>query len=118
MPMRTREVAVVARGEGADPRQALALALALPLGGCDVVLVLEGEARGMATRAETTGGKRPDEMAEQMEALLADDSVEIVVRSDPHQDRALVTHLRPEVRALGADAIEARCRQADHWLVM
>jgi hypothetical protein len=116
--MRTREVAVVVRGEGADLRQALALALALPLGGCDVVLVLEGEAREMATQAETTAGPRSDEMAEQMEALLTDDSVEIVVRSDPHEDRALVTRLRPQVHALGANAIEARCRQVDHWLVM
>jgi hypothetical protein len=116
--MTTREVAVVARGSGADLRQAVALALALPLGGCDVVLVLEGAARELATRAEMPGGSRRDEMAEQMEALLTDDSVEILVRVDAEDDRALVARLRPQMRALGADALEARCRQADHWLVM
>ena len=116
--MRTREVAVVARGEGADLRQALALALALPLGGCDVFLVLDGEAREMATQAETTGGTRSDEMAEQMEALLADESVEIVARLDAGEAPAIARRLRPQVRTVSMDEIEARCRRADHWLVV
>ncbi len=118
MPVTPREVALVARSGGAEGRLAVALALALPLGGCDVVLVLEGEAREVATRPETAGTTWPDETTEQMEALLADDAVEILVRMDAGEDQALEARLRPQVRTLGLAAIEARCRRAQHWLVV
>jgi hypothetical protein len=118
MPVTNREVALVARSGGAEMGQAVAVALALPLGGCDVFLVLEGAARELAIQPETPGGTGPDEISEQMEALLADDGVEVVVRWDAGDDPALVARLRPQVRTLGADEIEARCRQAHHWLVI
>jgi hypothetical protein len=118
MPLTTREVALVARSGGAEMGQAVAVALALPLGGCDVFLVLEGAARELATQPETQDSWGPDGMWEQMEALLSDDGVEVVVRWDAGDDPALVARLRPQVRSLGADEIEARCRQAHHWLVM
>ncbi len=118
MPVTPREVALVARSGGSEGRLAVALALALPLGGCDAVLVLEGAARELATQPEMTGAPGPDEVTEQMEALLADDGVEILVRVDSGEDQALLRRLRPQVRTLGVNAIEARCRQAQHWLVV
>jgi hypothetical protein len=118
MPVTTREVALVVRSGGAGMAQAVAVALALPLGGCDVFLVLEGAARELANRPETQGTLGPDGMQEQMEALLAEDGVEVVVRWDAGEGPALVSRLPPQVRILEADEIEARCRQAHHWLVM
>ena len=118
MPVTTCEVALVARSGGVEMGQAVAVALALPLGGCDVFLVLEGAARELAIQHETVGGRGPDGMTEQMEALLADDGVEVVVRWDAGDDLALPARLRPQVRTMGVDEIEARCRRAHHWLVM
>ncbi len=109
---------MVARGAGADLRQAVALALALPLGGCDVVLVLEGGARELVAQAGTTAASRTDDMTALMEALLAEDSVEILARLDAGEAPTLASRLRPQVRTAGADEIEARCRRADHWLVV
>ena len=109
---------MVARSGGREGAQAVALALALPLGGCDVVLVLENSARELVAVAEAKVAPVTDEMAEQMDALMAEDAVEIVVRVEPREDQAALGRLRPGVRVLGPDAIEARCRKARHWLVL
>lgn len=116
--MTSRKVALVARSGGAEIRHALELALALPLGGCDVVLVLEGAARELAAQPDITSASRPEEMTALLEALLADDSVEIVARVDAGEDPGWEGRLRPKVRTMGADEIEARCRRADQWLVV
>lgn len=118
MPLSAPKVVVVARDGGAGGAQAVAVALALPLGGCEVALVLEGPARELALSGAVPGGGRAGGAGEQMAALLEDDGVEVAVRADLAADADLVSRLRPGVLVWSQQVVEERCRAARHWLVI
>ncbi len=115
------EVVVLARGERTGPGAALAvrLALALTLGDCRPLLILEGSAAGLGLAASVSASSIASQMPAELAALLSDEDARVAVRLDSLTrlgwSRA---DLREGVEAWSDVEIESAFLRARHRMVL
>jgi hypothetical protein len=116
----TNSVVVLARGSLADDSAHLAVrvALALPLGGAQVILALADTATAIAVPEVDPGG-RGRQLSRELDALTSDEEVPIWVERESLQRLGLVDRtLRPGVVVVSRGELEQLCLRARSCLVI
>jgi hypothetical protein len=118
---KTKSVVVLARGELSSDDAALAVrvALALPLGGLAVRLLLTDSASALGLLKAPELGPWSAGLAQELDALVSDEEIRVMVEQESLAAMGLAgRRLRPGVETVPRAQVEAICATADSCLVL
>jgi hypothetical protein len=118
---RSEEVVVLARGDLAleDAALAVRVALALPLGGVTVRLILVDAASALALAEPPELGPWSGGLARELEALIVEEEVPVLVEMESLAALGLADRaLRPRVEVASRAEVAAVCGSSGSFLVL